>query len=102
MNEFDTTNPIDDEEEIIIITLSSEDGEEIELELLDTIEYESARYAVLLPLEEDEEEGTDVIILLVENEGDDEIFSEVQDEKTLEAVFEIFKEHFADEIEFLE
>ena len=43
-----------DEEEIEIITLTDENGEDMDFEFLDLVEYEDKRYVVLLPpIEED-------------------------------------------------
>ena len=74
------------EEEIEIITLTDENGEDMDFEFLDLVEYEGKRYAVLLPPVEDVE-GED------ENEDEDDI---------LTAVFDIFKEKFKDEFDFSE
>ena len=41
------------EEEIEIITLTDENGEDMDFEFLDLVEYEGKRYAVLLPPVED-------------------------------------------------
>ena len=43
------------EEEIEIITLTDENGEDMDFEFLDLVEYEGKRYAVLLPPVEDVE-----------------------------------------------
>ena len=40
------------EEQEGIITLTNENGEEIEYELVDSITYENAEYVVLLPVED--------------------------------------------------
>ena len=58
------------EEEIEIITLTDENGEDMDFEFLDLIVYEGKRYAVLLPpIEdvegEDENEDEEVLIRIV-------------------------------------
>ena len=53
----------DDDELDNIITLNDEDGNEVDFEFLDLIEYEGNDYVVLLPVEEDSDE---VVILQVE------------------------------------
>ena len=63
-----------DEEEIEIITLTDENGEDMDFEFLDLVEYEDKRYVVLLPpIEdvegEDEDEDEEVLILQVEDDG---------------------------------
>ena len=98
-----------DEEEIEIITLTDENGEDMDFEFLDLVEYEDKRYVVLLPpIEdvegEDENEDEEVLILQVEDDGNEENESYVfvDDDDILTAVFDIFKEKFKDEFDFAE
>lgn len=82
------------EEEISILELTDEDGNEVEFELIDSVDYEGKEYLILLP---PEEEASEVVILEVEPHADgSESYLTVNDEATLMAVFEIFKERFAD------
>ena len=97
------------EEEIDIITLTDENGEDMDFELLDLVEYEGKRYAVLLPpIEdvegEDENEDEEVLILQVEDDGteENESYVFVDDDNILTAIFDIFKEKFKDEFDFTE
>ena len=92
------------EEEIEIITLTDENGEDMDFEFL-----EGKRYAVLLPPVEDvegedENEDEEVLILQVEDDGNEENESYVfvDDDDILTAVFDIFKEKFKDEFDFAE
>lgn len=86
------------EEQEGIITLTNENGEEVEYELVDSITYENAEYVVLLPVDE---EDCEVVILAVEEDDDEmENYVAVDDEEILEGVYEIFKERFADELDF--
>ena len=58
---------------------------------------------VLLPLEDNEND--EVQILKVEpipGSDDEESYISVENEETLFAIFDIFKEHFADEFDFEE
>ena len=70
----DSINDYDEEELNNIIILSDENGEDVEFEFLDLIEYDSEEYIVLLPVAEDEEEEDgQVVILKVEStENEDE------------------------------
>ncbi len=87
-----------------IIVLNDENGEEIEFEFLDLIEYEGDEYVVLLPNDEDEEDAGEVVILKLEDTDseDEESYVSVDDEDVLKAVFEIFKEKFKDEFNFID
>lgn len=87
-----------------IIVLNDENGNEVQFEFLDLIEYDSEEYVVLLPvLEEGQEDDGEVVILKVDDsdeESDEESYISVDDEGTLTAVFEIFKEKFKEEFNF--
>ena len=90
-----------------VVVLSDEMGNEVEFQVLDVIELEDTDYVVLLPAEPDEETEGNVVILQVETIDDDsgeETFIGIEDEETINAVFEIFKarlaEEFGDELDF--
>ena len=86
------------EEQEGIITLTNENGEEVEYQLIDSITCENAEYVVLLPVDE---EDCEVVILAVEADDDEmENYVVVDDEEILEGVYAIFKERFADELDF--
>lgn len=96
-------NNIPDSEEIDnIIVLNDEDGNEVEFEFLDLIEFDGEQYVVLLPTdesEEDEEAGEVVILKLEDSESEEEeSYVSVDDEDILNKVFEIFKEKFKDDL----
>ena len=80
-----------------VMTLIGENGEEIEYEFVDSIAYDNAEYVVLLPVEDGDCEA---VILAVETDGDMENYVAVDDEDILSAVYEIFKERFADQLDF--
>ena len=90
----------DDDELDNIITLNDEDGNEVDFEFLDLIEYEGNDYVVLLPVEEDSDE---VVILQVEEVGEEEeSYISIDDEEVMTAVFEIFKEKYKDDFNFVD
>lgn len=82
------------------IVLTDENGNEERFEFLDLIEFESKKYVVLLPVNDDD--GQVVILELEEGSGDEENYISVDDEDTLMSVFEIFKEKFKDEFNFVD
>ena len=90
------------EDESNIVILNDEDGNEIRFEFLDLIEYEAEEFVVLLPIDEDGEndDGEVVILKLEDSDTDEESYVSVDDEATLNAVFEIFKDKFKDEFNF--
>lgn len=85
------------EEEEDLFILNDEDGNEIKFEFLDLIELEDEKYVVLYPIENEAEEV--VILKVQETEGELDEYLSV-DEKTLQAVYAIFKEKFKDVYDF--
>lgn len=86
-----------------IVILNDEDGNEVEFEFLDLIEYNSEEYVILLPVEETEEAGEVVILKVEQTENEDEeSYVGVEDEDELNAVFAIFKDKFKDEFNFID
>ncbi len=86
-----------------VIILNDENGEEVPFEFLDLIEYEGEEYVVLLPVEENEEADEVVILKLEDSESEDEeSYVSVDDEDVLNSVFEMFKEKFKDEFNFVD
>ena len=103
MNEDENVN-VPEEELDNIVVLNDENGEEVSFEFLDVVELDGEEYVILLPIEEeDEEEAGEVVILKVDDtdeNSDEESYVSVDDEDTLTAVFEIFKEKFKEEFNF--
>ena len=87
-----------------IVILNDEDGNEVKFEFLDLIDLEDEEYVVLLPVTE-EDEGEVVILKVEDNDDEDseeESYVSVEDEDTLNKVFEIFKEKFKDDFDFVD
>ena len=100
----DINTPNNGEELDNIIILNDENGNEVKFEFLDLMEYEVEEYIILLPTEEGED-NDEVVILKVEDVEDDpdmETYVSIDDEDTLNAVFEMFKEKFKDEFNFID
>ena len=97
---------MENEEMENIITLNDEEGKEIKFEFLDLVELDDEEYVVLLPVaEEGEEEGGEVVILKLEDTDDDsdeESYVGVENEEILNKVFQIFKEKYKDEFNFVD
>ena len=96
----------DGEELDNVIILNDEDGNEVKFEFLDLIELDNEEYVVLLPITaEGEEEEGEVVILKVEDtdeDSDEETYVSIEDDETLNKVFEIFKEKFKDDFDFVD
>lgn len=108
MNDENITNNSEEELSDNIITLTDEEGKEYNFELLDLVELDNEEYVVLLPVDDEEsEEPGEVVILKVEDSDDDsdeetESYVSVEDEETLTKVFEMFKDKFKNEFDFVD
>ena len=97
------SDDINNEELDNIIILNDEEGNEVEFEFLDLIEFDGEEYVVLLPVEESDDAGEVVILKLEDTESEDEeSYVSVDDEEVLNKVFEIFKEKFKDDFNFVD
>ena len=83
------------------ITVEDEDGNEMELEVIDTVEYAGSDYVLFLPadMDEDDPDYGYVILRIVEIDGEEQ-FEDVEDQEELQAVYEEFMQRlFGDEEE---
>lgn len=87
---------MDESNEGTFITLTDEDGAEIELEYVDTLEYNGSVYMVFYPVVSEEEEGGEddglIILKVVSDSGDEEELVTIDDEQELNAVYDLFVE----------
>lgn len=86
------------EEESNILMLTDENGEDVEFEYLDCIEYQGKEYLILMPAKDDSNE---IVILEVEPiDEETENYLSVSDESVLNAVYDIFKDRYKDVLTF--
>ena len=90
-----------------VVILNDENGNEVKFEFLDLVELDDEEYVVLLPVsEEGEEEEGEVVILKIEDTDDEnseeESYVSIEDEEILNKVFDIFKEKFKDDFDFVD
>ncbi|MFA9398356.1 MAG: DUF1292 domain-containing protein [Clostridiaceae bacterium] len=72
-----------------IITLTDEDGNEVDFELIAKLDLEDEEYAVVVPLDEDTDEA---IALKIDKDEDGEMeFSTVEDEEILNMISEAYE-----------
>ena len=86
------------------ITVTDEDGNDIELELLDVLEHKGQTYMAFFPAvpeEEADEESEDygMVILKSIKEGGEELLSTLDTDEELEEIYGLFMERFYDEEE---
>ena len=81
------------------ITLTDDDGNEVSVEIVGTVEYKEHLYAVLLPFDDEDDEV--VILEVIPGETPDEDdFVSVDDDTLLGEVFEEFKKNYDGEYDF--
>ena len=86
------------EEESSILTLTDENGVDMDFEYLDCLEYQGKEYLILIPADAEE---TQVVILEVEPvDEENENYLAVEDEAVLDAVYGMFKEKYKDVLTF--
>ena len=82
------------------VTITDDDGNEFELEHLDTLEINGGLYMAFLPADMDEDDDDfGMVILKVVVENDEEVFTTVDDENELMAVYETFIERIVSDEE---
>ncbi len=93
------------EQEPSIVTMMDEDGNEHAFEHIDSFPFNGETYVVLVPTEEEVENGEadEVLIftLEVDEEGNEALYL-VEDEAELDMAFEEFKTRMQDEFDFEE
>ena len=90
--------PEQEQEETEILTLTDENGNDVDFEYLDCLEYQDKEYLVLMPADEAE---TQIVILEVEPVDDEnENYLAVEDEAVLDAVYGMFKDKYKDVLTF--
>lgn len=82
-----------------IISITDENGEEFELEILATVTYRGAEYLALAPIDaDDESEELEVSILRsAEDENGEPILEAVEDDDELEAVYDLLLNEMLDD-----
>ncbi len=81
------------------VTLIDDDGNEVEFEHIDTVEYEGETYLAFIPAELSVEDDAEVVIMRVIEENGEELLEGIDDDEIADAVFQIVMEHAMDEEE---
>ena len=86
------------------ITVTDEDGKEIVLEFVDSLEYNGQTYQAFFPAETEGEDEDDpdngLVILKVIHEDGEDLLSTLDSDEELDAVYDLFMESlFSDEEE---
>ena len=79
------------------ITIVDEDGEEYELEVLSTLEWNGASYLAVIPAGTEDEQELDVSILKSVEEDGEPILCAIEDDKELETVYNLIMDQLYEE-----
>ena len=81
-----------DFEEFNVITLSDDEGNEVDFELVDAIEHNGKKYCILYPegLSEEEREDEEPLILEYVLEGDEDFLEEIVDDDEYDEIYRIY------------
>ncbi len=82
-----------------LVTIEDEDGNEFELDRIDTIEYEGNEYELFLPANTDTDDpdyGYIILRIDYDNENGELMYSSVDDEELLVRVYDLFMEKLFD------
>ena len=79
-------------EELQVIKTVGENGEEIELKLLDIVNVNNVDYALLLPADEEADEEAEVVLMRLIKEGDEYLFETIDDDDEFNEVAKILAE----------
>ena len=85
-----------DFDEDSFITLTDENGKEVDFLLLDVMEYEGSDYMVLMPLtdEDGEEDEEELFFLRAEKTEEGEVYSSIENEELLNAIADAYEKEF--------
>ncbi len=90
------------EYESAIFTLTDEDGNELEFEVIGQHEMNGVHYVAMIPVEDEDaaSEEIEYVILKLEKDGDEEVFVTVDDDDEFDDVADYFDDLFSQEIDY--
>lgn len=92
----------EDSEAAVVITLTDEDGSDVEAQVLAVIEVEELgkEYAAVLPVQEEEADEMEALIFIYsENGAGEPLFESIDEEEEYEIVSSIFNQFFEGSVE---
>ncbi|MBQ9415795.1 MAG: DUF1292 domain-containing protein [Clostridia bacterium] len=92
----------EEEEMVDVWTLTDEDGNDVDFEVLDEVELDGSKYYAMVPSEESDEEVIEYVILkeVKDDSGDVALVSIDDDEDEFEKVASYFDNRFSEEIDY--
>jgi len=75
-----------------IVTLVDEDGQEHDFAFVDSIEVDGEQYAILSPIDEEEESDEAIILKIGKDENGEDILFDIEDDEEWEKVADAWQE----------
>ena len=89
--------PEEEMEEVEVYTLTDEEGNESQFELIGEAEIDGVTYYALTELDEEGNQISDeYVVLRVESEGDEDILVSIEDDEEFDKVADFFDDQFSD------
>ncbi|MBR4933854.1 MAG: DUF1292 domain-containing protein [Clostridia bacterium] len=92
-------NEIFENEEVLVYTLTDDEGNENDFEMIGSVEVDGKTYCALIPFTEEDEEVEEYIVLRVEKSEEnpeEEILVSIDDDEEFDRIADIFDDEFAD------
>ncbi len=86
-------------EEVFVYTLTDDEGNESDFEMIGSVEVDGKTYCALIPYTEGDEEPEEYIVLRVEKSEenpDEDILVSIDDDEEFDRIADIFDDEFAD------
>ena len=87
-------------EEIKQITTIDEDGNEVNLVLLDIVTVDDQDYALLMAEEDIDSEEPETVLMRLKTEGEEYIFEAIEDDDEFDKAADAFEDEFMSEIDY--
>jgi len=99
----DIDNDVEMDMEVEVYTLTDEDGNESDFELLGRQDVDGQSYVALAPIDVDEdnddEEGSFIVLKVVEEDGE-EIFETIEDDDEFDRIADIFEDELMQDMDY--
>jgi len=94
----------DNDMDIEVYTLTDEDGKESDFELIGRLDEDGQSYVALAPIDvdeenEDDEEGSFIVLKVVEEDGE-EIFETIEDDEEFDRIADIFEDELMQDMDY--
>ncbi len=102
MSEINNNNVNNEEEMSEIFTLTDEDGNDVDFEVIADYEKNGQRYFAMLPVDDEptDDDVCEYVILKLAKDGDEDVLISVDDDDELDDIADYFDDLFSQEIDY--